>query len=101
MTPAVAGAIDSINRMRTLNPFRVGVCKASGSAPGPDLVTTKSPLKIAQYRICLRRVNPVPDQLRMATLTPGGRISTQVVDEETSRLSSTWHKPDILNRGMS
>jgi transcriptional regulatory protein RtcR len=31
---------------------------------------------------------------RMATLAPGGRISTQVVDEETSRLSAAWHKPD-------
>lgn len=31
---------------------------------------------------------------RMATLAPGGRISNQVVDEETSRLSVTWHKPE-------
>jgi transcriptional regulatory protein RtcR len=31
----------------------------------------------------------------MATLAPGGRISTQVVDEEASRLSMAWHKPDI------
>src|SRR6202021_1025370 len=31
---------------------------------------------------------------RMATLAPGGRISNQVVDEETSRLSMTWHKPE-------
>ena len=31
---------------------------------------------------------------RMATLAPGGRISNQLVDEETSRLSVTWHKPD-------
>ena len=30
----------------------------------------------------------------MATLAPGGRISNQVVDEETSRLSMTWHKPE-------
>jgi transcriptional regulatory protein RtcR len=27
---------------------------------------------------------------RMATLAPGGRISTQVVEEEVERLSSTW-----------
>jgi len=31
---------------------------------------------------------------RMATLAPGGRISNQLVDEETSRLSATWHKPE-------
>jgi transcriptional regulatory protein RtcR len=31
---------------------------------------------------------------RMATLAPGGRISTQVVDEEASRLSMAWHKPE-------
>jgi len=31
---------------------------------------------------------------RMATLAPGGRISNQLVDEETSRLSVTWHKPE-------
>jgi transcriptional regulatory protein RtcR len=31
---------------------------------------------------------------RMATLAPGGRISTQVVDEETSRLTAAWHKPE-------
>jgi transcriptional regulatory protein RtcR len=31
---------------------------------------------------------------RMATLAPGGRISTQVVDEEVSRLSTAWHKPE-------
>jgi transcriptional regulatory protein RtcR len=31
---------------------------------------------------------------RMATLAPGGRISTQVVGEETSRLSVAWHKPE-------
>jgi len=31
---------------------------------------------------------------RMATLAPGGRISTQVVDEETSRLYAAWHKSD-------
>jgi len=31
---------------------------------------------------------------RMATLAPGGRISTQVVDEEASRLSLAWHKPE-------
>jgi len=31
---------------------------------------------------------------RMATLAPGGRISTQVVDEETSRLSRAGHKPE-------
>jgi sigma54-dependent transcription regulator len=36
---------------------------------------------------------------RMATLAPGGRISTQVVDEETSRLSSAWHKPDTSQQG--
>jgi hypothetical protein len=30
----------------------------------------------------------------MATPAPGGRISNQVVDEETSRLSVTWHKPE-------
>jgi transcriptional regulatory protein RtcR len=36
---------------------------------------------------------------RMATLAPGGRISTQVVDEETSRLSSAWHKPDASRQG--
>ena len=30
----------------------------------------------------------------MATLAPGGRISNQVVDEETNRLSVTWHKPE-------
>lgn len=28
---------------------------------------------------------------RMSTLAPGGRISTQVVDEETMRLSAAWH----------
>jgi transcriptional regulatory protein RtcR len=28
---------------------------------------------------------------RMATLAPGGRISTQVVEEEVERLSSTWN----------
>jgi transcriptional regulatory protein RtcR len=27
-------------------------------------------------------------------LAPGGRISTQVVDEETSRLYAAWHKSD-------
>jgi sigma54-dependent transcription regulator len=32
---------------------------------------------------------------RMATRAPGGRISTQVLDEETSRLSAAWHTPDI------
>ncbi len=31
----------------------------------------------------------------MATLAPGGRISTQVVDEEATRLSMAWHKPEI------
>jgi transcriptional regulatory protein RtcR len=31
---------------------------------------------------------------RMATLAPGGRISNQVVDEETSRLSVTWYEPE-------
>src|SRR6478752_1232556 len=31
---------------------------------------------------------------RMSTLAPGGRISSQVVDEEMSRLSSSWHRPD-------
>jgi len=31
---------------------------------------------------------------RMATLAPGGRISNQAVDEETRRLSGTWHKPE-------
>jgi transcriptional regulatory protein RtcR len=31
---------------------------------------------------------------RMATLAPGGRISTQVVDEEASRLSVAWHQPE-------
>jgi transcriptional regulatory protein RtcR len=31
---------------------------------------------------------------RMATLAPGGRISNQVVYEETGRLSVTWHKPE-------
>jgi transcriptional regulatory protein RtcR len=36
---------------------------------------------------------------RMATLAPGGRISTPVVDEETGRLSSAWHKPDISQPG--
>jgi len=36
---------------------------------------------------------------RMATLAPGGRISTQVVDEETSRLSAAWHKPDATQQG--
>jgi transcriptional regulatory protein RtcR len=30
----------------------------------------------------------------MATLAPGGRISSQVVDEEASRLSMAWHKPE-------
>jgi transcriptional regulatory protein RtcR len=30
----------------------------------------------------------------IATLAPGGRISNQVVDEETNRLSVTWHKPE-------
>ena len=32
---------------------------------------------------------------RMATLAPGGRISTQIVDEEASMLSMAWHKPEI------
>ena len=32
---------------------------------------------------------------RMAKLAPGERISTQVVDEEASRLSMAWHKPEI------
>ena len=31
---------------------------------------------------------------RMATLAPGGRISTQLVDEEASRLSMAWHTPE-------
>jgi transcriptional regulatory protein RtcR len=31
---------------------------------------------------------------RMATLAPGGRISTQVVGEEASKLSMAWHKPE-------
>jgi transcriptional regulatory protein RtcR len=31
---------------------------------------------------------------RMSTLAPGGRISSQVVEEEMSRLSSSWHRPD-------
>jgi transcriptional regulatory protein RtcR len=30
---------------------------------------------------------------RMATLAPGGRISTHLVDEETNRLSAAWHTP--------
>jgi transcriptional regulatory protein RtcR len=30
---------------------------------------------------------------RMATLAPGGRISTQVVEEEIERLRSTWVAP--------
>ncbi|HEX2489605.1 MAG TPA: sigma 54-dependent transcriptional regulator, partial [Blastocatellia bacterium] len=30
---------------------------------------------------------------RMATLAPGGRISTQVVEEEIERLRSTWSAP--------
>jgi transcriptional regulatory protein RtcR len=30
----------------------------------------------------------------MATLAPGGRISTQVVDEEASRLSLAWDMPE-------
>jgi hypothetical protein len=37
---------------------------------------------------------------RMATLVPGGRISTQVVDKETSRLSSVWDKPDTSQPGV-
>jgi len=36
---------------------------------------------------------------RMATLAPGGRISTQVVDEETERLSAAWRKPETPRRG--
>src|SRR5262249_40152127 len=36
---------------------------------------------------------------RMATLASGGRISTQVVDEETNRLSAAWHKPEATVRG--
>jgi transcriptional regulatory protein RtcR len=41
---------------------------------------------------------------RMATLAPGGRISTQVVEEEIERLRSTWATPgsgedeDLLER---
>ena len=31
---------------------------------------------------------------RLATLAPGGRISTHVVEEEASRLSMAWHKPE-------
>src|SRR5580658_1059222 len=31
---------------------------------------------------------------RMATLAPGGRISTVIVEEETSRLSVTWYEPE-------
>ncbi len=31
---------------------------------------------------------------RMATLAPGGRISTQVVEEEIERLRSTWAAPE-------
>jgi transcriptional regulatory protein RtcR len=31
---------------------------------------------------------------RMSTLASGGRISSQVVEEEMSRLSSSWHRPD-------
>ncbi|MBO0727474.1 MAG: sigma 54-dependent transcriptional regulator, partial [Blastocatellia bacterium] len=32
---------------------------------------------------------------RMATLAPGGRISTQVVEEEIERLRSTWSAPEL------
>ncbi len=31
---------------------------------------------------------------RMATLTPGGRISTQIVDEEIKRLLASWGDPE-------
>lgn len=34
---------------------------------------------------------------RMATLAPGGRISTEIVDEETSRLSASWQDPSVVN----
>jgi transcriptional regulatory protein RtcR len=37
---------------------------------------------------------------RMATLAPGGRISTQVVEEEIERLSSTW-RPSRAHAGES
>jgi transcriptional regulatory protein RtcR len=33
---------------------------------------------------------------RMATLAPGGRISTHLVDEETDRLCAAWHTPPSL-----
>jgi transcriptional regulatory protein RtcR len=38
---------------------------------------------------------------RMATLAPGGRISTQVVEEEIERLRSTWGatRATVLNDG--
>jgi transcriptional regulatory protein RtcR len=40
---------------------------------------------------------------RMATLAPGGRISTQVVEEEIERLSAAWSAPESqeLNDGAS